>query len=150
MSIDQEKYRTGRHVVYSLQAHVVLVTKCRRGAITDRVREHLIATTHDVCERFETTLVEADGEDDHLHLLVDYPPKVSLSKLVGAIKTNTSLWVRRENFPEVTQALWGDHFWSPSYFVTSTGGASLEKVAAYVRDQREPSRAPGKPKQQPR
>ncbi|MCT6735267.1 IS200/IS605 family transposase [Rhodococcus qingshengii] len=150
MGIDRQKYRTGRHVVFSLHAHIVLVTKYRRGAITDRVREHLIATTRDVCERFETTLLEADGEDDHLHLLVDYPPKVSLSKLVGAIKTNTSLRVRRENFPEVTQALWGDHFWSPSYFVTSTGGAPLERVAAYVRAQREPSRAPGKPKPQPR
>lgn len=150
MGIDRAKYRTGRHVVYSLNAHIVLVTKYRRGAITDRVREHLIATAREVCERFETTLIEADGEDDHLHLLVDYPPKVSLSKLVGAIKTNTSLRIRRDNYPEVTQALWGDHFWSPSYFVTSTGGAPLEKVAAYVRNQREPSRAPGKPKQQPR
>lgn len=70
MGIDRQKYRTGRHVVFSLHAHIVLVTKYRRGAITDRVREHLIATTRDVCERFETTLLEADGEDDHLHLLV--------------------------------------------------------------------------------
>lgn len=146
MAIDRDKYRTGRHVVFSLRAHIVVVTKYRRGAITDRVREHLIATAREVCERFETTLLEADGEDDHLHLLVDYPPKVALSKLVGAIKTNTSLRVRRENYPEVTQALWGEHFWSPSYFVTSTGGAPLEKVAAYVRNQREPSRGPGKPK----
>ncbi|NMM83034.1 hypothetical protein B2J88_01395 [Rhodococcus sp. SRB_17] len=68
---------------------------------------------------------------------------MSLSKLVGAIKTSTSLWVRRENFPEVTHTLWGDRFWSPSYFVTSIGGAPLERVAAYVRDQRESSRAPG-------
>ncbi|MFZ2174611.1 MAG: IS200/IS605 family transposase [Rhodococcus sp. (in: high G+C Gram-positive bacteria)] len=150
MGIDRDIYRTGRHVVYSLQAHIVLVTKYRRGAITDRVREHLITTTRQVCERFETTLIDADGEDDHLHLLVDYPPKVSLSKLVGAIKTNTSLRVRRENYPEVTRALCGEHFWSPSYLVTSTGAAPLDTVAAYVRNQREPSRAPGKPKRHPR
>ncbi len=42
MAIDRNKYRTGRHVVFSLQAHIVLVTKCRRGAITDRVREEII------------------------------------------------------------------------------------------------------------
>ncbi len=94
-------------MVYSLRAHIVLVTKYRRGAITDRVRKHLIGTASEVCVRFETVLLEADGEDDHLHLLVDYPPKVSLSKLVGAIKTNTSLRVRKERFPEVTAALWG-------------------------------------------
>ena len=146
MAIDRNKYRTGRHVVYDLNAHVVLVTKYRRGVITDRVREHLISTTREVCRRFEVELVEADGEDDHLHLLINYPPKVSLSTLIGSIKGKTAFHLRRESFPEVTAGLWGDHFWSPSYFVTSNGGAPLEKVAAYVRDQREPSRGPGKPK----
>jgi putative transposase len=146
MSIDRSKYRTGRHVVYSLNAHIVLVTKYRRGVITDRVRGLLVDEARRSCEKLDTTLTEADGEDDHL--LVDYPPKVSLSKLVGAIKTNTSRKVREQHWPEVSAALWGDHFWSPSYFVASTGGAPLEQVAKYVRDQRKPSRGPGKPRSQ--
>lgn len=135
-------------MVYSLHAHIVLVTKYRRGVITDRVRELLVTEAGNSCVLHGAALIEADGEDDHLHLLVDYPPKVSLSKLVGAIKTNTSRKVREQNWPEVTAALWGDHFWSPSYFVASTGEAPLEQVAKYVRDQRKPSRGPGKPRSQ--
>lgn len=125
---------------------MVLVTKYRKDPITDRVRELLIETTREVCKRHEVTLVEADGEADHLHLLIDYPPKVSLSLLIGAIKTNTSKHVREQGWSEVTQALWGEHFWSPSYFVTSTGGAPLELVAEYVRNQRTPNKNPGRPR----
>ena len=141
-----DDYRTGRHVVYRLHAHVVLVTKYRRSPITDRVRKLLIETTREVCERHGVSLVEADGESDHLHLVVDYPPKVSLSILVGAIKTNTSRRVREQNWPEARAKLWGEHFWSPSYFAVSTGGAPLEAVRQYVREQRQPNKKPGRPK----
>lgn len=133
-------------MVYRLHAHVVLVTKYRKGPITDRVRNLLIGTTREVCERYGVTLVEADGESDHLHLLIDYPPKVSLSKLVGAIKTNTSKRVREQHWPEVSKALWGEHFWSPSYCVLSTGGASVETIRSYITDQRNPNKSPGHPK----
>ena len=146
MADNSDDYRTGRHVVFRLHAHIVLVTKYRRDPITDRVRALLIEVTQEVCERHGVILVEADGETDHLHLLIDYPPKVSLSTLIGAIKANTSKRVRENHWPEVTQALWGKHFWSPSYFVTSTGGAPLELVAAYVRNQRNPNKTPGRPK----
>src|SRR5699024_1410812 len=107
MAADTSDYRTGRHVVYRLHAHVVLVTRYRKNPITDRVRELLIAATREACHRHDTTLVEADGESDHLHLLLDYPPKVSLSILVGAIKTHTSKRVQEQGWPEVTNALWG-------------------------------------------
>ena len=146
MADNSDDYRTGRHVVFRLHAHIVLVTKYRRDPITDRVRALLIEVTQEVCERHGVILVEADGETDHLHLLIDYPPKVSLSTLIGAIKANTSKRVRENHWPEVTQAMWGKHFWSPSYFVTSTGGAPLELVAAYVRNQRNPNKTPGRPK----
>lgn len=146
MTANKEDYRTGRHVVYKLSVHIILVTKYRRGPITDRVREHLIAVAHESCKRFESTLVEADGESDHLHLLIDYPPKVQLSKLIGAIKTNTSREIRAKQYPEVQQVLWGDHFWSPSYMVLSSGGATVETIQTYIQNQREPSKKVGRPK----
>lgn len=88
-------------------------------------------------------MIEADGESDHLHLLIDYPPKVSLSNLVGAIKTNTSKRVREKRWPEVRQALWGEHFWSPSYCALSTGGTPIDKVRSYIANQRTPNKGPG-------
>lgn len=135
MSANTKDYRTGRHVVYKLSVHIILVTKYRKGPITDRVREHLIDVARESCTRLEAVLVEADGESDHLHLLIDYPPKVQLSKLIGAIKTNTSREVRAANYPEVRSVLWGDHFWSPSYLALSSGGATIETIQEYIRNQ---------------
>lgn len=143
MSDNPGDYRRGRQVVYRLRVHVVLVTKYRRDPITDRVRELLVRVSREVCERHGATVLEADGEGDHLHLLIDYPPKASISMLVGAIKTNTSRIVREQDWPEVRNQLWGEHFWSPSYFAESAGGAPLEAIAAYIRNQRKPSRGPG-------
>ncbi len=91
---------------------------------------------HDVCRDFGGSLDEMDGEADHLHLRVSMPPKVSPAKLVNSLKGVSSRYLRRQRFPEVRRALWGDHFWSPSYLVSSTGGATLAKVKAYVRNQR--------------
>lgn len=133
-------------MVYDLHAHIVLVPKYRKDPITPRVRELLVDTAREVCQRRGATLDEADGEADHLHLLISYPPKVALSELVGSIKTNTSKRVREQHWPEVARAMWGDHFWSPSYFVASTGGAPLERVAEYVRSQRNPNRKQGRPR----
>ena len=145
MDYKQGKYRTGRHIVFSLQAHIVLVTKYRRGALSNRVREEIINAANDVAKRYEFKILDIDGEDDHIHLIVDYPPKLSLSKLVMVLKANTAKKVREQRFEEVESVLWGNHFWSPSYFVSSTGGASLEKVRRYVQDQRKPPRGPGRP-----
>lgn len=145
MDNKQGKYRTGRHVVFSLQAHIVLVTKYRRGAISDRVRDVIISTAKEVAKRYDFQILEIEGEDDHIHLVVDYPPKLSLSKLVMVLKANTAKKVRENSFEEVESVLWGDHFWSPSYFVSSTGGSSLAKVRRYVQDQRKPPRGPGRP-----
>jgi len=138
-------YRNGRHVVYNLNVHLVLVTKYRRGVITDRVREDIIQTTRETCERHDVLIEAIDGEDDHIHMLISYPPKLAVSNLIAAIKTTTSKAVRASNYPEVRKALDGGAFWSPSYFVSSTGGASLETVKQYVENQRNPNRKVGRP-----
>ena len=72
---------------------------------------------------FAAALEAFDGEDDHVRLLVCYPPKVVLSTLVNSLKGASSRVIRKEKFSEVTRHLWGDHFWSPSYCVVSCGGA---------------------------
>jgi putative transposase len=77
-----------------------------------------------------------DGRTDHLHLHVSMPPRVSPAKLVNSLKGVSSRYLRRQRYPEVRRALWGDHFWSPSYFVASTGRATLAKVKAYIQQQR--------------
>lgn len=67
--------------------------------------------------------MEFDGEDDHVHLLVNYPPKVAVSALVNSLKGVSSRLLRQKNYPSISQKLWGGALWSPSYFAGSCGGA---------------------------
>jgi len=139
---DYVKFRTGRHVAHLLHAHLVLTTKYRRDAITtDRVRESLHSSMQGVCSDFETEILAWEADDDHVHLLVAYPPKASLSKLVNALKGASSYRLRGLDLPEVKKVLWGSSFWSPSYCVVSCGGAPLETIKAYVEHQRDPERS---------
>lgn len=103
----------------------------------------------EVCERSDSTLDAFETDDDHAHLLVTYPPKVALSRLVMSMKTLSAMRVRSRRWPEVQRALWGDHFWSPSYVVVFCGGAPLDVVKAYVENQRSPNRKLGRPKNVP-
>jgi putative transposase len=134
--------RRGRSVVYNLNYHLVFVTKYRRRPITARVRQFLGKVFSEVCRDFGGTLDEMDGEADHLHLLVSMPPRVAPANLVNSLKGVSSRYLRRQRYPEVRRALWAEHFWSPSYFVSSTGGATLAKVKAYIQAQRTPTASP--------
>ena len=131
--------RRGRHVVYALHAHLVFVTKYRRDVLSDLAIRDLSAIFAKVCQDFEAELVSCSGEDDHVHLLVRYPPKVALSKLVNSLKGVASRRLR-EVRPEVAGRYHQGVLWSPSYFVASCGTAPLSVIAEYVRNQREGAR----------
>lgn len=130
--------RTGRHVVYHLHAHLVFVTKYRRGAFTDPMLVRCEQIMREVCADFEVELREFNGEDGHVHLLVHYPPKVALSKLVNSLKGVSARMLRKEFGTHVRKYLWGDHFWSGSYFAGSVGGAPLTVVKQYIEQQNRP------------
>src|SRR5919205_680573 len=79
-------FRTGRHCVFALHVHLVFVTKYRRKVFSAAAHETLRDLFTRICEDFEARLVESNGEDDHVHLLVEYPPKVAVAKLVNSLK----------------------------------------------------------------
>lgn len=142
-------FRNGRHVVYKLHAHLVLVTKYRKKVMTDRVSDDLKEAFYEVASRYEVTIEAVETDSNYVRLLIAYPPKVQLSKLVMSLKTISSMRVRAHGWPEVTKALFGDHFWSPSYCVVSCGGAPLDVIRAYVEDQQAPNRPKGRPRAKP-
>ena len=128
--------RHGRHCVFNLHVHLVFVTKYRRGVFTKEVINDLREIFTDVCADFEAELVEFDGEDDHVHLLVNYPPKVAVSALVNSLKGVSSRMIRKKNYPEIKKKLWGGALWSPSYFAGSCGGAPISIIRQYIEQQR--------------
>ncbi|MER5421349.1 IS200/IS605 family transposase [Streptosporangium roseum] len=130
--------RAGRHVVYSLHAHLVFVTKYRRGVFTGEMLVRCEEIMREVCADFEVELREFNGEHDHVHLLVHYPPKVALSKLVNSLKGVSARLLRKEYAPHVRNYLWGGHLWSGSYFAGSVGGAPLTVLKQYIEQQQRP------------
>lgn len=124
--------RTGRHVVYRLTVHLVFITKYRRNVLTPELHAVIKETAASVCEDFEAELLEYGGEHDHAHLLVSYPPKASVSRLVNSLKGVTARKLRKDHYEDIRQKLWGNALWSPSYCAVSTGGASLEAIREYI------------------
>jgi putative transposase len=130
--------RTGRHCVFVLHAHLVFVTKFRHRVFTDAHLRRLEEILRDVCADFETELAEFNGEDDHVHLLVNFPPKVALSKLVNSLKGVSSRRLRQE-FPELARHYYrASKLWSGSYFAGSVGGAPISVLRQYIEQQNRP------------
>ncbi|MDJ0570229.1 MAG: IS200/IS605 family transposase [Pleurocapsa sp. MO_192.B19] len=129
--------RTGRHCVFKLHVHLVFVTKYRKKVFTDEILKELEVIFKDVCKNFETELVEMNGETEHIHLLLNYPPKVSISKLVNSLKGVSSRLIRKQH-PELKKSYWKGGLWSPSYFASSCGGAPLSIIKQYIQEQTRP------------
>jgi putative transposase len=129
--------RTGRHCVFNLHIHLVFVTKYRRKIFTKKYLNSLQVLFEKVCGDFEAELVEFDGETDHVHLLIHYPPKAAISKIVNSLKGVSSRRLKQLH-PEMIQHYWKSQLWSPSYFAGSCGGAPIEIVRQYIEQQNTP------------
>ncbi len=131
--------RRGRNCVFVMHVHLVFVTKYRRHVFTKPILEELRRIFQSVCADFSAELVEFEGERDHVHLLVNYPPKISVSKLVNGLKGVSSRMIRKSGYPKIQQSLWGNSLWSPSYFASSCGGAPIEIIKQYIEQQNTPA-----------
>jgi putative transposase len=130
--------RRGRTCVFALHVHLVFVTKYRRHVFTKAILANLREIFQNTCKDFEAVLVEFEGEKDHVHLLVNYPPKVSVSKLVNSLKGVSSRMIRKKNYSEIVPFLWEKSLWSPSYFSGSCGGAPIGIIRQYIEQQNSP------------
>jgi putative transposase len=131
--------RQGRHVACNLHAHLVFVTKYRHGVFDDAMLKRCEEIMREVCDSFETELREFNGERDHVHLLVHYPAKIALSKLVNSLKGVSSRYLRAEYTGRINRIGMGSVFWSRSYFAGSCGGAPLTVIRQYIESQQRPT-----------
>ncbi len=125
---------------YRLQIHLVLVTKYRKKVINKEVLSRLEQIFRDTCFKWESSMVEFNGEEDHVHLLIDYNPKVQISKFVNNLKTVSSRLIRKEFANHVGRFYSKPVFWTGAYFVASCGGVTLEQLKAYVQNQEAPEK----------
>jgi putative transposase len=130
-------YLKKRHSVTKLVVHLVFTTKYRRKLFDGMMIQQLREAFDSACEKLECDLLEMDGEQDHVHLLVAYPPKLSISVMVNNLKAVGSRRLRILNTHLTAQSKSGV-LWSRSYFACSAGGANIETLKAYVNSQSTP------------
>jgi len=134
---NESDIRRGRRCVFQLHVHLVFVAKYRRRVFDARAIDVLRGIFTDVCSDAQATLVEMNGEDDHVHLLVEYPPKVAVASLVNSLKGVSSRLLRQQR-PDIRRRYWKGVLWSPSYFASSCGGAPISIVRQYIEQQKTP------------
>ncbi|MCA3029513.1 MAG: IS200/IS605 family transposase [Rhodocyclaceae bacterium] len=132
-----DEYNSGRHCVFLLHVHLVFTPKYRRHVFQGKHIDALKTIFTNVCADFGAQLTEMDGEHDHVHLLVNYPPTVELSKLVNSLKGVSSRLLRKEH-PDIAARYWKNVLWSRSYFAASCGGAPISIIRQYIEQQRTP------------
>ena len=121
-----------------LHVQLVFVTKYRRRVFTDPMLTFCEHTLRAVCVELDVELVEFNGQADHIHLLVAYPPTLAIATLVQRLKRRTAYAVRRDYTGACIRARIRGHLWSPSYFVTYCGGAPLSIIKQYIDGQARP------------
>lgn len=129
-------YRKTQHSVYNITLHLVLVVKYRRDVINDvisnRIRDifEYIGLAHGI------EIIEWSHDKDHIHTIISISPSTNLNKYVNATKSASSRLIKKE-FPEVTNKLFQDIFWTKGFYVNSTGSIEPDTVKDYILQQGE-------------
>ena len=127
--------QTNQHGVYSLSYHLILVTKYRHPCMTQEIQTRIQEVVESLFEKWGCTLIELNGEIDHIHILFEAPPQIRLASTINSLKSVTSRYIRKEFPEELEPFYWKPYFWSNSYFLISTGGAPIEIIRQYIEDQ---------------
>jgi len=125
----------GSHSVYVLQYHLVQCVKYRRKALVDvDVVDCLKMVVREISKTFDVEVLSVECDKDHFHLLFRAKPTLDIPKYLNMVKTISSRTIRQK-FPKVSKVIRGDHFWSPSYFIASSGQVTLDQLMKYVEGQ---------------
>ena len=127
-------YWVGAHTKHRVMYHIVWLPKYRKrvlkGVIAKRIRELL----YECADANRWRIDELNIQQDHVHMIVQLRPDVSVSWAVQLFKGKSSRIMRRE-FPELTEFFWGKSFWCEGFFVETVGHVDLAKIRDYVRNQ---------------
>lgn len=128
--------RKERHSISSLKIQLLCVTKYRRAVFTSESIAVIEKSFNAVAMKMDFQILEFNGEYDYIHALIEYPPKLSISQMVNALKGVSSRRYGQAGHPKPYGK---DALWSPSYFVSSVGGAPIEVLQQYIKEQEKPS-----------
>lgn len=114
--------------------HIVWLPKYRKKVLEGKVKTRLEKLLRECAEINDWAIQELNIQIDHVHLVIQLPPSISVSKAVNLLKGISSKMIRAE-LPEIKKFLWGTDFWSEGYFSETVGYCSEEAILKYVRNQ---------------
>lgn len=124
------------HGQYNLQFHLILVTKYRKACINKEVFQFLRGESERLLKMSDSELVEMDYEPDHIHMLIETPPQVQLSKLINSYKSVTARLVRAKFADYLSEFYDTSTFWNQNYLILSSGKAPIDVIKKYVQNQK--------------
>jgi len=128
-----KRYRSGNHMIFSCQYHVIFCPKYRRPILTGEIETRLKNLILEKQEWYDYKVLDMEVMPDHVHLLLDINPKPGVFYVVNQIKGYTSRVIRSE-FPEIKKRL--PTLWTRSKFISSVGAVTLEVVKRYIEEQK--------------
>ena len=126
--------RKERNSISDLKAHLVCVTKYRKNVLTAEGLKLIKDSFDTVAKKMNFKILEFNGESDHIHVAIEYPPKLSVSQIVNHLKGVSSRLYGAAGYKKPHKT----SLWSPSYFVASVGGAPLQTLKQYIQNQKSP------------
>ena len=127
------------HTTWNCKYHLVFAPKFRRQVIYGSIKADVGKILRELCERKGITIIEAECCPDHVHMLVEIPPKVSVSSFMGYLKGKSSLMIY-EKYPELKYKYRNREFWCRGYYV-DTAGKNAKKIEEYIRHQLDEDKA---------
>ena len=127
-------YRKGSHTTYDCTYHIVWITKYRypilKGDIALRARDLI----RQICSQYQVEIIRGSIGKNHVHIYVQIPPRMSISKLIQYLKGKTSRKLQME-YPSLKKRYWSKHLWAIGYFVRTTGNVTDEMIKSYIENQ---------------
>ena len=131
------KLNKSGNATFLLNYHLIIVVKYRQKIFTnDNIINDLKEFVVKVGESFDVDIIEQECGDDHIHIMFSAKPTLDLTRFVNILKGHSSRELRKTFKDEIKTKLWGDSFWSPSYFINTVGNVSIDTLVNYIQSQR--------------
>ena len=129
-------YQTTNRTKHNLKIHLIFVCKYRKKLLYGELNDFLKTIIFDIAKKSDFEIIEAETDKDHIHIMIQYIPRVSISSIVNRLKSVTTYRLWQKYRPFLKQHFWKENtFWTDGYFVCSIGEASPETIQRYIQNQ---------------
>ena len=125
---------TNNHSVFMLHYHLIMCIKYRNKVIDDNISNRLKEIFEKIAPAYNITLEEWNHDTDHVHILFKGQPNTEISKFINAYKSASSRLIKKE-FPQIRKSLWKEMFWSQSFCLLTTSGATVGIIKQHIMSQ---------------